>query len=149
MTAPYELSAKLDKATWEVIRHLLAVRSSGRCEVRTEECLQIARGYLTLPRHLASVHHRLPRGMGGTSDPEINRMSNLVLCCGTGTTGCHGYITRNPEWALDRGWSVRRGTDPAEVPITLPSWRKVRLADCAPAYLAPPVEEGHGWIGAA
>lgn len=29
------------------------------------------------------IHHKLPRGMGGTSDPSINDPGNLVLLCQT------------------------------------------------------------------
>ena len=39
-------------------------------------------------------HHRLNRSRGGLDDD-----TNLVPLCGTGTTGCHGRVTVNPEWA--------------------------------------------------
>lgn len=61
-----------------------------------------------------SVHHRLPRGQGGS-----NRLSNLILLCGSATTGCHGYIESHRGEAYDphQGWLVRRDVDPATVPI--------------------------------
>lgn len=43
-----------------------------------------------------SVHHVIPRGEGGD-----DVAANLVLLCGTGTTGCHGAHHGNPwypEW---------------------------------------------------
>jgi len=66
-----------------------------------------------------NVHHRQPRGMGGSNDPTINDSSNLVSLCGSGTTGCHGWIEANRLAAMTRGWLVprRSGLTPAETPI--------------------------------
>lgn len=44
-----------------------------------------------------SVHHRKPRGMGGTKSAEANSPLNLLLLCGSGVTGCHGYIESHRE----------------------------------------------------
>lgn len=66
-----------------------------------------------------SIHHRQPRGMGGTSRPEINSPANLLLVCGTGTTGCHGWIESNRAEAYTNGLLVGAGADPAEVPLLL------------------------------
>lgn len=55
-----------------------------------------------------SIHHRKPRQMGGTSDPRIHALSNLVLLCGTGTTGCHGWIESNRAVARATGWLISR-----------------------------------------
>ena len=57
------------------------------------------------------IHHRKPRGMGGTSDPAINAFPNLVLVCVT----CHDEIERNRQMAYESGWLVHRWQDPAEV----------------------------------
>lgn len=67
-----------------------------------------------------SVHHRRPRGMGGSRDPVAASPANLVLLCGTGTTGCHGRVERSRDWYRDVGLLVPQGTDPATVPIRLP-----------------------------
>lgn len=61
-----------------------------------------------------SRHHRLPRGRGGT-----NHLSNLLLLCGTGTTGCHGLIETQRALAYHHGWLVHTGEDPASIPVTL------------------------------
>lgn len=61
-----------------------------------------------------SIQHRLPRGRGGD-----NRLANLILSCGSATTGCHGRMEGNHRWAEAAGYSVR-GYDPslpAEVPV--------------------------------
>ena len=65
-----------------------------------------------------SRHHRLPRSHGGTSD-----LSNLAYLCGTGTTGCHGFIEHNRREAYARGFLLRTGLDPRLVAMVAP-WRK-------------------------
>lgn len=69
----------------------------------------------------ASIHHRLPRGMGGSTSKigaeRTERASNLVRLCGSGVTGCHGWIESNRQRAYQLGWLVHRWDDPAEVPM--------------------------------
>jgi hypothetical protein len=48
-----------------------------------------------------SVHHRRPRGMGGSKDPQTNSPENLLLLCGSGTTGCHGYFESHRKEAYE------------------------------------------------
>lgn len=71
-----------------------------------------------------SVHHRLPRGRGGT-----NAYSNLALLCGTGVTGCHGEVEWRRTEAYTTGWLVRTGFDPAEVVLRLWTGERVTLTD--------------------
>lgn len=72
-----------------------------------------------------SIHHRKPRGMGGTKDPAANSPSNLVLLCGSATTpdGCHTSVEKFRQAAITTGWIVTRTADPAKVPIKSPSGR--------------------------
>lgn len=51
----------------------------------------------------ASVHHRRPRRMGGTRRSDVNEPANLMLLCGSGTTGCHGWIESHRKQALADG----------------------------------------------
>lgn len=76
-----------------------------------------------------SIHHRQPRGMGGSRDPAANSPTNLLLLCGTGTTGCHGEAESNRTAARARGVLVPRGTDPAAVPVLLHDTQWVYLND--------------------
>jgi hypothetical protein len=56
--------------------------------------------------------HRIGRGVGGLWAP-----SNGLHLCGSGTTGCHGYIGAEPTLARDeRGWRLESHEVPAEVP---------------------------------
>lgn len=66
-----------------------------------------------------SVHHRTPRGMGGSHDERLNLMSNLMALCGSGTTGCHGWIESNRDEARENGWLVSRNDNPAEIKVTV------------------------------
>lgn len=68
-------------------------------------------------QEMSSIHHRTPRGMGGSRDKKLNSMANLVYICGSGTTGCHGRVESYREQAYERGWLVRRGVDPETVPF--------------------------------
>lgn len=55
------------------------------------------------------IHHRKPRGAGGTSDPAINFPSNLLALC----TMCHLEVERDRSVSYEQGWLVRREHDPA------------------------------------
>lgn len=137
-------------AEWEMIDQYLLVRSGGFCEVRTPACLAGRRLLHELQRrsgsHLVSRHHRQARGMGGTTDPAIHSLANLLLICGHGTAGCHGWIEHHgggPSAGLDAyrlGYLVPDGapghrtdaTDPARVPLLTPSGRWVLLHPTVP-----------------
>lgn len=55
---------------------------------------------------LWSLHHRVPRSMGGTSRAWVNLPGNLVLLHGSGTTGCHSKVESERLWAMDAGFLV-------------------------------------------
>lgn len=77
-----------------------------------------------------SVHHRRPRGMGGSRVAWVNLPSNLVLLCGSGVDGCHGWVEANRAEAVELGWLVSRiGVQtPARIPV--PYWDgTLRLLD--------------------
>lgn len=66
-----------------------------------------------------SLHHREPRGMGGARSSHVNQPSNAVTLCGSGTTGCHGWVESHRAEAEAAGYLVsRHGVDrPVHVPI--------------------------------
>lgn len=64
-----------------------------------------------------SRHHRIPRGMGGTSNPAVHTVANIILLCGTGTTKCHGWVHAHPLEAKDNGWSVPSTANPEGWPV--------------------------------
>jgi hypothetical protein len=73
------------------------------------------------------VHHRRPRGNGGTVRPETNWPSNLLLLCPTchedGKTG----VESRRKAALAAGWLVHQTEDPATVPVVIHGPRLVWL----------------------
>lgn len=70
------------------------------------------------------IHHRRPRGMGGTRREDANGLPALVHLCRL----CHEFIESNREWAHENGWLVRQWADPAYQPVKIQgSW--VQLSD--------------------
>lgn len=65
--------------------------------------------------HLAitagSRHHRQLRRHGDHSP------ANLILLCGSGTTGCHGWVHAHPAQARQLGLMVRGSDVAAAVPV--------------------------------
>lgn len=56
--------------------------------------------------------HRIAKGQGGPWCP-----SNGLHLCGSGTTGCHGFIEDEPTVARDqRGWRLKPTDDPLTSP---------------------------------
>lgn len=84
------------------VRAALYERSHGCCEA----CGKVGAN---------NAHHRKNQSQGG---PDT--LGNLMLLCGSGTTGCHGIITVHPQRALQLGFTVPRWVDD---PSTVPVWR--------------------------
>jgi 5-methylcytosine-specific restriction enzyme A len=59
------------------------------------------------------VHHRRPRGAGGTTDPTVNQAGNLVNLC----TDHHRRVEANRAEAYLNGWLLRMMADPERVPF--------------------------------
>ncbi|MGV0785194.1 HNH endonuclease [Mycolicibacterium sp. XJ775] len=82
------------------IRRALHERADSRCEICGEPA--------------NNAHHRRNKSQGGQ-----DRLANLMLLCGSGTTGCHGEVTLNPEWAKLKGYTIHGRVD-GEAPETVP-----------------------------
>jgi len=50
---------------------------------------------------------------------DTNRPQNLIALCGTGTTGCHGWVESNRHSATADGLLLYSNDDPAERPVLL------------------------------
>jgi hypothetical protein len=59
------------------------------------------------------IHHRRPRGMGGSRDPQTNSPANGILLC----PEHHRWIEANRAEALVMGLLVRQIHDPAMQPV--------------------------------
>lgn len=70
-----------------------------------------------------SLHHRRPRGMGGSKRPDTNLPANIVTLCGSGVTGCHGHIESHREEAREMGLLLHQGQHPdTEAVLTHRGW---------------------------
>jgi hypothetical protein len=91
-----------------------------------------------------SAHHRKPRGMGGSSNPKLGEVSNLLILCGSGTSGCHGWVESNRSEAGSLGYLIPVAAtapelDPDVVPVVRINGSLVRLSNDGRVH---PVEEG-------
>jgi len=92
-------SEKLLKASTAIVKR----RSRGVCE----RCLQA---------EAVQVHHRQPRGAGGSAHrAEVNLPANLLHLCRT----CHEITESRRQEAYVLGLLVHRGQRPCEVPVTV------------------------------
>jgi hypothetical protein len=65
-----------------------------------------------------AVHHRTPKGMGGSA--LLESPANLVTLCGRGNADrCHGKVHGNPQWAHNHGWTVHRSLEPSVTPVDM------------------------------
>ena len=85
-------------------RSLVRTRSSGYCEIAIMDvCTQLTN----------SLHHR--RKPGRVWEP-----ANLLAACGSGTTGCHGWVESHPKDAHELGlWIFNGDGVPSHVPVRL------------------------------
>lgn len=112
-----------------VVRLVVVSRAGGSCELCGVPVAFVDDDGQVTPLAAYSVHHRQPRGMGGTDDPAVNSPVNLLLLCGTGVSGCHGVVESQRVLAKANGWLVPRPTDPASVPVELHDGRRLLTPD--------------------
>ena len=62
---------------------------------------------------IEQIHHRRPRGMGGSEMYVTNTAANALAV----DSRCHALIESQRALALDRGWLIRQGQNPADVPV--------------------------------
>lgn len=96
------------------LRANVVVREDGKCfRCGKQVAIYEDETYHNLPvvKRIAefSIHHRKPRGMGGSNSMDINIFPNLIVLCGTGTTGCHGWVEANREEAYRDGLLLHGG----------------------------------------
>jgi 5-methylcytosine-specific restriction protein A len=94
------------------VRDMVATRANGRCE----------RCGLSAPAY--QIHHRRPRGAGGSKAVDTNCASNGFFVC----VSCHSAIEDNRADSLQFGWLVRQGQSPTDVKV-LRRGTWVQLAD--------------------
>jgi len=65
-----------------------------------------------------SVHHRHPRKMGGSRRADLHLPANLIVLCGSGTTGCHGWVESNRNKAREEGYLIFAIDNAMDIPFT-------------------------------
>ena len=132
-TSQQKRTGRRDTGPAKPTRLTVLERDEYRCAVCGQSVLEIP----------LSLHHRRNRGSGGSSDPLINAPSNLLTVCGTGTTGCHGWIGSSPLEALGAGYVVSLNSREAttDVPVAHAVHGVVYLLDAEP-WVMPVTETG-------
>ncbi len=92
-------------------RKVVHTRAGGRCEIAIDD---VCSG------EPDTVHHRVKKGQGGLWSP-----SNLLVACGSGTTGCHGFVEAHPSWAKTEGLWLLSDMDPLVEPVHM-RWEGLR-----------------------
>jgi len=88
--------------TWEKTRKLVLARDCGKCL----RCLGEA----------CDVHHRKPKGMGGTGDPDIAfGLANLISLC----RDCHADIHAHPQREYLSGYLLHSWDSPEKTPLLI------------------------------
>lgn len=89
-----------------VTRSLVTNRDKHRCARCGKEMRIGMQGF--------SIHHRRLRShpFKGLHEP-----SNLITLCGTGTTGCHGWVHSHVKEAKEQGYIVSGYSDPRQIPV--------------------------------
>jgi 5-methylcytosine-specific restriction protein A len=82
------------------VRQIVVERSGGYCE----GCAY---------QRAEQIHHRRPRGMGGSSAADTNTASNALALC----YPCHAGFESRREAAEKFGWLVPQGISPASRPV--------------------------------
>lgn len=83
------------------VRDIITRRANGACE----RCGLAAPAY--------QIHHRRPRGIGGSKRHDTNQASNALFVC----VACHCAIESDRSLSLENGWLVRQGQEPFLVPV--------------------------------
>jgi len=55
--------------------------------------------------------------MGGSRRPDTDQPQNLIVLCGSATTGCHGQVESHRAEAIESGWLLPQTADPAAEPV--------------------------------
>lgn len=108
--------------TPQTVRHVFFNRDFGCCFKCGRSLVWAERGFGW------SMHHRKPRGMGGSVLAIVSSAANALTLCGHGTSpdGCHAWVETNRERAMDFGFLIPRN---ASTPEFEPDRVRVRRDD--------------------
>lgn len=101
-------------------KELILERAAGFCE-----CCGVGA--------VEQAHHRRPRSSGGSKAADTNTAANALAV----DARCHALIESQRALALDRGWLVRQGQDPADVPVLRHGSEWVLLREDGGVFVPP------------
>jgi hypothetical protein len=55
--------------------------------------------------------------MGGSKNEMLHETANLIVLCGTGTSGCHGWVESNRAKARELGYLIQKIESAQEIPF--------------------------------
>lgn len=55
--------------------------------------------------------------MGGSKNLDLHRPANLIALCGSGTSGCHGWVESNRSEARTFGYLIQKVEAACEIPF--------------------------------
>lgn len=82
------------------VEGMIVARDQGECVSCGKHVVHLNRGWAW------SIHHRRPRGTGGTKLAWVDQAANGIILCGSGTTGCHGWVEKNRRASIDAGFLI-------------------------------------------
>lgn len=88
-------------------RFLVLARGQYKCERCRRDFMRMG----------VSIHHRRPRMMGGSKNPDLHKASNLIALCGSGTSGCHGWVENNRASARAFGYLLENVESAEQAPF--------------------------------
>lgn len=110
---------------WSQLRAALLQRCGGRDEITG----------LPLDPESFDAHHRRPKGMGGTSRPDTDTLSNLLALAPDTHNGGPGSVHARRGWSEENGYLLPQSTPLAvSWPVLLFGHRWVYLLNQAPWY---------------
>lgn len=119
------------KPTTETRRQVLA-RDGCKCAICGRSIDTEWSGY--------SIHHRRMRSHGSGYE-RLHEPENLLTLCGSGTTGCHGWVHAHPARAYRLGYLVHMGKDPATIPVYYRTGGWQQLHTDGTRHPCPPPED--------
>lgn len=122
---------------------LLLERSDGKCEGRTPWCVAPGGLLIGMPRAAVSIQHRKAQGDGGTSRTDVHDLHHLLILCGDGVRGCHGWVeTKERARAWELGLWIYQVDDGTTVPLVVSPQLRVLLHPTEPRYVDHPDPAG-------
>lgn len=55
--------------------------------------------------------------MGGSRNEMLHKPANLILLCGSGVSGCHGWVESYRDKAKDEGYLLHQVTSVEQIPF--------------------------------